>query len=47
MYQPIKPLEESLPLTHDRVYPYADAPHSFGETSDSRYHGGYDPAVKV
>lgn len=42
-YQPVKSTDETYPLTNSKtVYPYADAPNSFGsnvEYYEGRHHG--------
>jgi hypothetical protein len=46
-YQPVKPTDESYPLTQPTShYPYADAPNSFGHTHNKSL-GGYEASEKV
>lgn len=46
-YQPVKPIDESYPLTQPTShYPYADAPNSFGHTHNKSL-GGYEASQKV
>jgi len=47
VYQPIKPHDESFPLSQPiSQYPYADAPNSFGHTHQNSF-GGNDASYKV
>jgi len=47
VYQPVKPTDETYPLTQPTShYPYADAPNSFGHTHNKSL-GGYEASNKV
>jgi len=47
VYQPVKPQDETFPLTQPTSqYPYADAPHSFGHNHGKSL-GGNDVSCKV